>query len=74
MWPLSNQRVKYVDANGKLITASLKDYTRQKVREQYYSLDDFFQKWNAKMPATKNKPLLSNQPSKVLYLLTLKPQ
>lgn len=43
-----NERVQYLDANGKLITASLKDYTRQKVREQYHSLDDFFlQKWNA---------------------------
>jgi type I restriction enzyme R subunit len=26
---------------------SLKDYTRQKVREQYHSLDNFLQKWNA---------------------------
>lgn len=42
-----NERVEYLDANGKLITASLKDYTRQKVREQYHSLDDFLQKWNA---------------------------
>ncbi|SFV88492.1 Type I restriction-modification system, restriction subunit R [hydrothermal vent metagenome] len=42
-----NERVQYLDANGKLITASLKDYTRQKVREKYHSLDDFLQKWNA---------------------------
>ncbi len=42
-----NERVQYLDANGKLITASLKDYTRQKVHEQYHSLDDFLQKWNA---------------------------
>ncbi|CAC9575642.1 Type I restriction-modification system, restriction subunit R (EC 3.1.21.3) [uncultured Gammaproteobacteria bacterium] len=42
-----NERVQYLDANGKLITASLKDYTRQKVREQYHSLDNFLQKWNA---------------------------
>jgi type I restriction enzyme R subunit len=28
-----------------LITGSLRDYTRQKVREQYQSLDDFLNKW-----------------------------
>lgn len=41
-----NERIQYMDANGKLITGSLKDYTRQKVREQYQSLDDFLNKWN----------------------------
>jgi type I restriction enzyme, R subunit len=35
-----------MDGNGKLITGSLKDYTRQKVREQYQSLNDFLSKWN----------------------------
>ena len=35
-----------MDGNGKLITGSLKDYTKQKVREQYQSLDDFLNKWN----------------------------
>jgi type I restriction enzyme R subunit len=42
-----NERVQYLDENGKLITASLKDYTRQKVREKYHSLDNFLQKWHA---------------------------
>lgn len=42
-----NERIQYMDANGKLITGSLKDYTRQKVREQYQSLDDFLNKWNS---------------------------
>jgi type I restriction enzyme, R subunit len=41
-----NERIQYMDGNGKLITGSLKDYTRQKVREQYRSLDDFLNKWN----------------------------
>ncbi len=41
-----NERVQYMDVNGNLITSSLKDYTRQKVREQYQSLDDFLNKWN----------------------------
>ncbi len=42
-----NERIQYMDGNGKLITGSLKDYTRQKVREQYHSLDDFLSKWNS---------------------------
>lgn len=41
-----NERVQYMDGNGKLITGSLKDYTRTKVREQYRSLDDFLNTWN----------------------------
>jgi len=41
-----NERIQYMDGNGKLITGSLKDYTRNKVREQYHSLDDFLNKWN----------------------------
>ena len=42
-----NERVQYLDGNGKLITSSLKDYTRNRVREQYRSLDDFINKWNS---------------------------
>jgi type I restriction enzyme, R subunit len=42
-----NERIQYMDGNGKLITGSLKDYTRQKVREHYQSLDDFLNKWNS---------------------------
>ena len=41
-----NERIQYMDNNGKLITGSLKDYTRKKVREQYTSLSDFLNKWN----------------------------
>ena len=42
-----NERIQYMDGNGKLITGSLKDYTRQKAREHYQSLDDFLNKWNS---------------------------
>ena len=41
-----NERIQYMDGSGKLITGSLRDYTRQKVLEQYQSLDDFLNKWN----------------------------
>lgn len=52
-----NERIQYMDGNGKLITGSLKDYTRQKVREQYQTLDAFLNKWNG---ADKNRPLLTS--------------
>ncbi len=41
-----NERIQYMDGNGKLITGSLKDYTKLKVHEQYHSLDEFLNKWN----------------------------
>ncbi|WP_253446596.1 EcoAI/FtnUII family type I restriction enzme subunit R [Halomonas sp. Y3] len=40
------ERVLYHDANGNLITESLRDYTRQKVKEQFASLDDFLRRWH----------------------------
>ncbi len=41
-----NERIQYMDSHGKLITGSLKDYTKRQVLEQYRSLDDFLNKWN----------------------------
>jgi len=41
-----NERVQYLDSNGKLITESIKDYTRKNILRQYQSLDDFLNKWN----------------------------
>ncbi|AWN15323.1 EcoAI/FtnUII family type I restriction enzme subunit R [Salinisphaera sp. LB1] len=41
------ERVQYLGPDGKLITESLKDYTRKKVREQFSSLDDFLHRWKA---------------------------
>ncbi|PHS37684.1 MAG: restriction endonuclease [Sulfurovum sp.] len=41
-----NERVQFLDDNGKLITGSLKDYTKKKVNEEFASLDDFLNKWN----------------------------
>jgi type I restriction enzyme R subunit len=39
------ERVQYYGPDGKLITESLKDYTRQAVRKEYASLDDFLRRW-----------------------------
>ena len=41
-----NERVQYINEEGKLITESLKDYTKKRVNQNYASLDEFLQKWN----------------------------
>jgi type I restriction enzyme, R subunit len=41
-----SERVQYLDAYGKLITESLKDYTRRAVRTTYASLTAFLNAWN----------------------------
>jgi type I restriction enzyme, R subunit len=41
------ERVQYVNAEGKLVTESLRDYTRIHLKKAYDSLDDFLQAWNA---------------------------
>lgn len=42
-----NERVQYLDANGKIITESLKDYTKKSVLRNFQSLDDFLNIWNS---------------------------
>ena len=44
---VANERVQYLDADGKLITESLKDYTRKRVGERYDNLDAFLADWSA---------------------------
>ena len=39
------ERVEYLDENGKLVTESLRDYSRNTVRGQYASLDAFLRRW-----------------------------
>jgi type I restriction enzyme R subunit len=40
------KHTRYLDSRGKLITESLKDYTRRQIRQKYNSLDDFLQNWS----------------------------
>ena len=40
------ERVQYVDKNGKLITESLRNFTRKALRRRFASLDDFLMRWN----------------------------
>jgi len=43
---VARERVQYLNAQGKLITESLRDYTRINLTAQYNSLDQFLQAWN----------------------------
>ena len=40
------ERVQYYDRDGKLITESLNDYTRNAVQQQFRSLDEFLRRWS----------------------------
>lgn len=39
------ERVQYYDQDGKLVTESLKDYTRKTVQREFATLDDFLRSW-----------------------------
>jgi type I restriction enzyme R subunit len=41
------ERVQYFDAAGRLITESLKDYTRKALAREYASLNDFLRRWSS---------------------------
>ena len=40
------ERVQYLDENGKLVTETLRDFTRKTLRKRFASLDDFLRRWN----------------------------
>ena len=40
-------REQYYSKDGKLITESIKDYTRKTVSQEYASLDAFLKKWHS---------------------------
>ena len=41
------ERVEYLDENGKLVTESLRDFTRKALRKRFASIDDFLRRWDA---------------------------
>lgn len=44
---VARERVQYIGPDGKLITDSLRDYTRINLTRRYDSLDKFLQAWNS---------------------------
>lgn len=41
------ERIEYLDENGKLVTESLRDFTRKALQRQFASLDAFLKRWNS---------------------------
>ena len=41
------QRVEYLDEYGKLVTQSLRDFTKNKLRSHFAGLDDFLTRWRS---------------------------
>lgn len=41
-----HERVEYLDEAGKLVTESLRDFTKKALRRRFASLDDFLRRWN----------------------------
>lgn len=39
------ERVEYLDENGKLVTESLRDFTKAALKKRFSSLDDFLKRW-----------------------------
>lgn len=64
-----NQRVQYFGADGRLITESLKDYTRKNIDQRFGSLDDFVQRWSE---AEKKEVLLAELAEQGILLEALR--
>lgn len=41
-----SERIEYIGPGGYLITESYKDFSRNKIKSEFESLDDFLQNWN----------------------------
>jgi type I restriction enzyme R subunit len=39
------ERVEYLDENGKLVTETLRDFTKKALRKRFASLDEFLKQW-----------------------------
>ncbi len=39
------ERVEYLDANGRLVTETLRDFTKSALKKRFASLDDFLKRW-----------------------------
>jgi len=62
---VATERVQYLDEHGKLITESLKDYSRKTVRKTYASLEAFLTVWN---DAKKKQAVLDELATQGVFL------
>ncbi len=61
-------RTQHLDTNGKLITESLKDYTKKNILAEFRTLDEFLAKWNS---STKKKAIVKELESHGIILENL---
>lgn len=64
-----NERVQYLDNEGKIITESLIDYTKKTVTKQYQSLELFLSTWN---DAEKKVAIINELEQEGIYFEDLK--
>jgi len=64
-----NERIQYLDGKGKLITGSLKDYTKMQVNKEFASMDDFLNSWNS---ASKKEAIIAELEEKNIIYENLK--
>jgi Type I site-specific restriction-modification system, R (restriction) subunit and related helicases len=60
-----NDQIQVIDANGKLITESLTDYTKKNILGEYATLDDFLRTWSS---AEKKQAVLDELEQKGVFL------
>ena len=60
-----SERVQYLDADGKLITESLKDYSRKTLRKAYTSLGEFLNAWK---DADRKQAIIEELSSRGVFL------
>ena len=66
---LLNERIQYLDSDGKLITGSLKDYTKMQVHKEFASMDAFLNSWNS---ASKKEVMIAQLEAKNIIYENLK--
>ena len=62
------EQVQYYDEGGRLVTESLRDYTRKRLRKQYASLDTFLQSWTK---ADRKAAILAELQTRGIFLEAL---
>ena len=62
------ERVEYLDADGRLVTESLRDFTRRALLRRFATLDSFLNRWNA---AERKQAVLDQLTSEGLPLIEI---
>ena len=63
-----NERIQHLDGSGKLITETLKDYTKKGILQEYRTLEEFLKRWNG---TNKKKAIIEELESHGIILENL---